>query len=130
MDIESFRVTVRAREYERTCQFYGETLALPEVGTREEGDLKATQYQAGPGTIEVIGRASDSPHRGDDDVFEYRGPSQKLEITLLVTSPQKVYDELIFRNQNIPGGMHELEDGSVVFQTHDPDGVRILFRAA
>lgn len=130
MDIERFRVTVRAREFERTCRFYGETLALPKVGSRTEGDLVAAQYQAGPATIEVIGRAPDTPRRGDDGVFEYRGPDQKLEISLLVDSPQKVYDELIFRNQNIPGGMHELADGSVVFQTSDPDGVRILFRAS
>lgn len=129
MDIEGFRVTVRAREFDRTCRFYDETLALPKVGSREEGDLVANRYQAGSATIEVIGRAPGTPRRGDDDVFEYRGPDQKLEISLIVDSPQKVYDELIFRNQNIPGGMHELADGSVVFQTRDPDGVRILFRA-
>jgi catechol 2,3-dioxygenase-like lactoylglutathione lyase family enzyme len=129
MDIERFRVTVRARDFDRTCRFYGETLALPKVGSRDEGELVANEYQAGPGTIEVIGRAEGAPRRGDDDIFEYRGPDQKMEITLLVDSPQKAYDELIFRNQNIPGGMHELEGGAVIFQTHDPDGVRILFRA-
>lgn len=130
MDIESFRVTVRARELDRTCRFYGETLALPEVGSREEGDLVAREFQAGSATIEVIGRAPGAAFRQDDDIFEYRGPDQKMEISLIVDSPQKVYDELIFRNQNIPGGMHELADGSVVFQTRDPDGVRILFRAS
>lgn len=129
MDIEGFRVTIRARDLEGTCRFYAETLALPKVGSREEGDLVANRYQAGAATIEVIGRAAGSGRRGDDDIFEYRGPDQKMEISLIVDSPQKVYDELIFRNQNIPGGMHELEDGSVVFQTRDPDGVRILFRA-
>ena len=106
MDIERFRVTVRARDFERTCRFYGETLALPEVGSQEEGDLLSRTYQAGPGNLEVVGRAPDSPHRADDAVFEYRGPNQKVEISLVVDSPQKVYDELIFRNKNIPGGMH------------------------
>jgi hypothetical protein len=130
MDIERFRVTVRAREFERTCLFYGETLALPKVGSRNDGELVAAEYQAGPATIEVIGRAPDASRRDDDGVFEYRGPDQKIEISLVVDSPQKVYDELIFRNKNIPGGMHELPDGSVVFQTRDPDGVRILFRAS
>lgn len=129
MDIERFRVKVRAREYERTCRFYGETLALPKVGSREEGEVAASEYQAGTATIQVIGRTPGTPRRAGDDVFEYRGPDQKLEIELMVASPQKVYDELIFRNQNLPGGMHELEDGSVVFQTSDPDGVRIIFRA-
>ncbi len=129
MDIEGFRVTVRARDFERTCRFYGETLALPNVGSQEEGDLLANRFQAGSGTIEVIGRARDARLGDDDSIYEYRGPDQKMEISLIVDSPRKVYDELIFRNQNIPGGMHDLEDGSVVFQTRDPDGVRIIFRA-
>jgi catechol 2,3-dioxygenase-like lactoylglutathione lyase family enzyme len=128
MEIEQFRVTVKAREFERTCRFYGETLSLPKVGDWERTGLAGHLYQAGPAVIEVVGRAPGSPRRPDDEVFEYRGPDQKLVIHLVVPSPQKAYDDLIFRNQNVPGGMLEGEDGSTVFQTQDPDGVRIVFR--
>lgn len=127
MEIDQFRVTVKARELERTCRFYAETLALPKVGEWERADLVGWIFQAGPGTVEVVGRAPGTPRRPDDDVFEYRGPSQKLVVNLVVPDPQATYDELIFRNKNVPGGMLE-EDGDTVFQTHDPDGVRIVFR--
>jgi len=130
MEIEQFRVTVKARDVERTCRFYGETLAFPKVGEWEQTDLVGRLYQAGPAVIEVMGRAPGAPRRPDDDVFEYRGPDQKLVLQIVVPSPQETYDELIFRNKNIPGGMLEEEDGSSVFQTRDPDGVRIVFRAA
>lgn len=130
MEIEQFRVTVKAREFENTCRFYGETLALPQVGEWERTGLAGRLYQAGPAVIEVVGRAPGSPLRPDDAVFEYRGPDQKLVLRVAVPSPRKTYDELIFRNQNIPGGMLEDEDGTAVFQTRDPDGVRIIFHEA
>jgi catechol 2,3-dioxygenase-like lactoylglutathione lyase family enzyme len=130
MEIEQFRVTVKARDFERTCRFYGETLALSKAGDWDRADWVGRLFQAGPGTIEVVGRAPGSPRRPDDAVFEYRGPDQKLVIHLVVPSPQEAYDELIFRNQNVPGGMREEEGGTTVFETHDPDGVRIVFRAA
>lgn len=130
MEIEQFRVTVKARDFERTCRFYAETLSLPKAGEWERDDLVGRRFQAGPGVIEVVGRAPGMPRRPDDDVFEYRGPDQKLVIHLVVPSPQKAYDELIFRNKNVPGGMHEEEGGATVFETKDPDGVRIVFRGA
>ena len=33
MDIRQFRVVIRAKSFERTCRFYGETLALPRLQT-------------------------------------------------------------------------------------------------
>jgi len=51
-----------------------------------------------------------------------------MEIVLLVPSAEKAYEELVFRNRNIPGGLRPDPDGVMVFETHDPDGVRILFR--
>jgi len=129
MEIEGFQVTLKARNFERTCRFYSETLALPELGSWERNGLQATRFQAGPGTIEVVGRVEGAPYRSDDELFEYRGPQHEMVLTLLVPSPQKAYDDLIFRNKNVPGGMHELEDGSSVFETHDPDGIRIVLRS-
>ena len=37
MEIRQFRVVLKARDFDRTCSFYGETLALPRLqswGTR------------------------------------------------------------------------------------------------
>ncbi len=130
MEIEQFRVTLRAREYERTCQFYGETLALPRIDAWEGEDLLGSLYQAGPAVIEVLARRPGSARRADDELFEYRGPAHEMEIVLEVPSPNRAYDELIFRQHNIPGGMRVADDGSEVFETRDPDGVRVVFRKA
>lgn len=130
MEIEQFRVTLRARNYERTCSFYGETLALPRLDTWERDDLQGSIYQAGPGVIEILGRIPGKPRREDDPLFEYRGPAHEMEIAFAVPSPEKAYDDLIFRQKNIPGGMLTDEDGTPIFVTHDPDGTKILFRKA
>lgn len=130
MEIEQFRVTVKTRDLERTRQFYGKTLSLPELGSWEHEGLRCVLYQAGAGQIEILGRAPGAPRRSDDETFEYRGPQQKMVLSLVVPSPEKAYEELIFRDRNLPGGLHQEGDGSTVFETHDPDGVKIVFRKA
>jgi hypothetical protein len=47
---------------------------------------------------------------------------------LCVPSAEKAYEDLIFRDRNIPGGLRPDPDGALVFETHDPDGVKIVFR--
>ena len=63
-----------------------------------------------------------------DESFDYQGPEQKLTVVLTVTSAEKAYEDLIFRDRNIPGGLRPDPDGALVFETHDPDGVKIDFR--
>lgn len=128
MEIEQFRVTLKARDYETTRHFYGEVLALPELAAFEREDVRGTVYQVGPGAVEVLGRVPGAGRRPDEEEFEYRGPEQKMVLTLVVPSPEKAYDELIFRDRNVPGGMHQEPDGSTVFVTHDPDGVKVVLR--
>jgi catechol 2,3-dioxygenase-like lactoylglutathione lyase family enzyme len=127
MEIRQFRVVVTARDFDRTCKFYGETLSLPRLQSWDREKGRGALYQAGSGAIEVRGR----PHGlegGYDENFDYQGPDQKLVIGLAVASAEKVYEELIFRNKNIPGGLMSDGDGGTLFETHDPDGIRIVFR--
>lgn len=127
MEIRQFRVVVRARDFERTCRFYGETLSLPRLQNWDREDGRGALYHAGTGVIEVRGRV----HGGEgerDESFDYQGPEQKVTLSFVVPSAEKAYEELIFRDRNIPGGLHQDPGGSMVFATHDPDGVKIFFR--
>jgi catechol 2,3-dioxygenase-like lactoylglutathione lyase family enzyme len=130
MEIRQFRVVVRARSFERTCRFYGETLSLPRLQSWDREDGRGGLYQAGAGVIEVLGRpvGTAASDRQRDESFDYQGPHHKLVIVLLVPSAEKTYEELRQRDQNIPGGLRQDGDGSLIFDTHDPDGVRIVFK--
>jgi hypothetical protein len=130
MEIRQFRVVVRAKSFERTCRFYGDSLALPRLQSWDGETSRGAIYQAGAAMIEVLGRpAGDSP-RVRDEVFEYQGPQHKMTLTFVVPSAEKAYEELLFRDKNIPGGLRHEEDGTLIFETHDPDGVRIIYRQA
>lgn len=126
MDIRQFRVTLRAKDFDRTTRFYGETLALSRTDSWEHGDLRGALYPLGPCVIEVIGRTG-GRRSGRDESFEYTGPEQKLVLTLVVPDAEQAYRDLLFRDQNIPGGLRRDRD-DLVFTTHDPDGVQIVFR--
>jgi catechol 2,3-dioxygenase-like lactoylglutathione lyase family enzyme len=126
MEIRQFRVVVRARDFDRTCRFYGETMALPRLQSWDREHGRGALYHAGQGAIEVLGRAHGAGS-GRDETFDYQGPQQKLTIVFLVPSAEKAYEELLFRDRNVPGGLRN-DDDALVFETHDPDGVKILFR--
>ena len=128
MDIRQFRVVVRAKSFERTSRFYGESLALPRLQTWEREDGRGVVFQAGSGAIEVLG--SPSGVRFQDEGFAYQGPDHKLTLTLIVPSAEKAFEEISFRERNIPGGLRRDGDGALIFETHDPDGVKIVFKQA
>lgn len=129
MDIRQFRVSIRAKHFKRTCEFYGETLALPKIDSWQTDELRGALYQAGTGVIEVIGRVSEASPSTRDEIFEYTGPQQKMVITVIVPSAEKAYQDGQFREKNIPGGLRRDERGDMIFTTHDPDGVQIVFRS-
>jgi catechol 2,3-dioxygenase-like lactoylglutathione lyase family enzyme len=130
MEIRQFRVVVRAHDFDRTCRFYGETLALPRLQSWDWDKGRGALFAAGTGAIEVLGRphSADGAPGGRDENFDYQGPQHKLTVVINVPSAEKAYEELIFRDRNIPGGLHPDVDGALVFETHDPDGVHIVFR--
>lgn len=127
MDIQTSCVQIRAKRFENTCKFYGEALALPEVGRWDREDSRGARYLAGSLVIEVVGRAHEDP-LGWDESFDFVGPKHKLKIVLLVPSAEDAYKTLHFREHNIPGGLHQDADGTMVFTTHDPDGISVDFR--
>ena len=127
MEIRQFRVVVRARDFDRSCRFYGETLALPRLQSWDREAGRGALFAAGTGAIEVLGRPY-GLEAGREESFDYQGPQQKLTVVLTVTSAEKAYEDLIFRDRNIPGGLRPDPDGALVFETHDPDGVKIVFR--
>ena len=126
MQIRQFRVVLKAKNFDRTCNFYGEVLALPRLQSWDDEDGRGALYQAGTGAVEVIGRPRDS-HGWDED-FDYQGPQHKLVLSWVVPSAERAYEELLFRDKNVPGGLRRGDDGALTFETHDPDGVRILLR--
>lgn len=128
MNIDEFRVVLRALDFDATCKFYGDVMALPKLRTWEQESGRGALFQAGSGLIEVLGRPRSSGRPMRDEAFDYQGPNHKLTITLLTGSAEKAYESLIFRDQNIPGGLKQLPDSSMAFETHDPDGVKILLR--
>lgn len=128
MNIDEFRVVIRARDFDASCRFYDDIMALPRLRSWESDGGRGALFQAGSGLIEVLGRPRTSGRPQRDENFDYQGPEQKLTLTILTNSAEKAYEDLIFREKNIPGGLKQLPDGAMAFQTHDPDGVKILLR--
>ncbi len=128
MEIRQFRVVIRAKFYERTTRFYGESLAFPRLQSWDREDGRGALFQAGSGVVEIIGRPSDADARGRDEAFDSQGPLTKVTMTVVVPSPEQAYQECLFRDKNIPGGLRKDEGGTLLFETHDPEGVRIHFR--
>lgn len=128
MDILQTRFVLRAKSFERTVHFYGETLALPRLSSWDREDGRGAAFQAGQAVVEVLGR--NRTELGDlrDEAYDYQGPEHKIHLSLLVPSAEEAYRELLFRDKNIPGGLRHDADGTLLFETRDPDGVKILFR--
>ena len=131
MEIRQFRVVVRAKSFERTSRFYGESLAFPRLQSWDREDERGALFQAGAAVIQVVGRpASAETPRSYDESYDYQGPHHKMTLALLVPSADAAYKEALFRDKNIPGGLRQDTDGGLIFETHDPDGVKILFKQA
>lgn len=128
MEIRRFQILIRAQDFERSCRFYGEVLALPRLHSWDREDSRGALFQAGSSLIEVRGRPHGIASKEPDEAYDFQGPERKLEIVLEVASVERIYEEIVVREKNIPGGLQVEPDGSMIFSTHDPDGVRLTFR--
>jgi catechol 2,3-dioxygenase-like lactoylglutathione lyase family enzyme len=128
MEIRQFRVVIRAKSFDRALKFYGEALALPQVQSWDREDGRGAAFQAGSAIIEVLGRPSSEDPRLNNERYDPEGPLTKTVLTFDVASAQKAYDEIFFREKNIPGGLRNDDDGKLMFETHDPDGIRVRFK--
>ncbi|HEX7186358.1 MAG TPA: VOC family protein [Thermoanaerobaculia bacterium] len=131
MEIRQFRVVVRAKSFDSTCRFYGESLAFPRLQSWSGENERGALFQAGAGVVQVLGRpaAAENP-RSWDETYDYHGPAHKMTIALVVPSAEAAYQEAHFRDKNIPGGLRRDTDGGLIFETHDPDGVKVVFKQA
>jgi catechol 2,3-dioxygenase-like lactoylglutathione lyase family enzyme len=128
MEIRQFRVVIRTQYYERAMKFYGDALGLPKLRSWDTEDGRGTLFQAGSSVLEVLGAPSAQDSRLTDERFNPQGPKTKTKIVFLVLSAQQAYDEIFFREKNIPGGLLKDDDGVLMFETHDPDGIRVAFK--
>lgn len=128
MEILQSRVVIRAGNFDRAMKFYGEALALPKLQSWDREDMQAALFQAGSAVIEVQSPPSSQDPRLTDERFNPQGPLTKARIVFIVPSAQKAYDEIFFREKNIPGGLRKDDDGALMFETHDPDGIRVAFK--
>ena len=130
MEIHQTRFVLKARSFDRTSRFYEQVMGFARLNNWEADDGRRALFEAGTAVIEVIGRSRGNETTDRDEAFDYQGPEHKLSIDFIVPSAEAVYEELLFRDRNIPGGLRNDETGTLVFGTHDPDGVRLVFREA
>lgn len=127
MEIRQFRAVIRARSFDRTQRFYGDSLSLPRLQNWDREDGRGALFQAGSGVIEVLGRPASEDDDRMDESYEYQGPQHKMSLVMVVASAEQAYSECLFRDKNIPGGLRKDDEGNLIFETHDPDGVRVIF---
>jgi len=128
MEIRQFRVVIRTQRFDRALKFYGDSLALPRLQSWDREDARGAIFQAGSAVIEVVGPGAAQDPRFTDERFEPQGPRTNARLVLLVPSAQQAFDEIFFRDKNIPGGLLKDDDGLLMFETHDPDGLRVAFK--
>ena len=130
MDIRQFRVVVRAKNFDSTCRFYGESMAFPRLQAWDGENERGALFQAGAAVVQVLGRIAkaEGPRSSHDESYDYYGPSHKMTLVLVVPSAESAYQEAHFRDKNIPGGLRRDTDGGLIFETHDPDGVKVVFK--
>lgn len=128
MEIEGVHIVVRAADFDRTCRFYEQVVGFARLGAWENETGRGASFAAAGTVLEVLGRPMGAA--GRDEAFDYRGPQHKMTLAFTVPSAEKAYRELLFRDKNIPGGLRTAPDGSVAFETHDPDGIKLLFHEA
>jgi catechol 2,3-dioxygenase-like lactoylglutathione lyase family enzyme len=128
MEIRQFRVVIRTQYFERAIKFYEGALGLPKLRSWDTEQGQGALFQAGSAVLEVLGAPSAQDSRLTDERYNAQGPKTQTKLVFIVPSAQKAYDEIYFREKNAPGGLLKDDDGILMFETHDPDGIRVAFK--
>jgi len=128
MEIRQFRVVIRSSNFERAMKFYAGALALPQSESWNRENERGAVFQAGAALVEIPGAPAGEDIRLNDERFNAQGPRIQLSLVLDVPSAQQAFEEIFFREKNIPGGLEKDDQGRLTFVTHDPDNLRIVFR--
>ena len=128
MEIRQTRLVIRTARFDRALKFYGDSLALPRLQSWDLEDSRGALFQAGAAVVEIVGPPAGQDPRLTDERFNPQGPLTKTRLVFIVPSAQQAYDEIFFRDKNIPGGLRQDDDGVLMFETHDPDGLRVAFK--
>jgi len=103
MEIRQFRVVIRSSNFEHAMKFYAGALALPQIESWNREDERGAVFQAGAALLEVLGPPASEDPRDSDERFVGQGPLIKATLVFDVPSAQKAYEEIQFREKNIPG---------------------------
>jgi hypothetical protein len=128
MEIRQFRVVIRTQYFARAMKFYEISLGLPKLQSWDTDEGQGALFQAGSAVLVVLGAPSSQDTRLTDERYNPQGPKTQTKLVFIVPSAQKAYDEIFFREKNVPGGLLKDDDGILMFETHDPDGIRVAFK--
>src|SRR5436309_443903 len=104
MEIRQFRVVIRTSSFERATKLYGNALGLPQLESWDREADRGAVYQAGTSVLEVVGPPASEDPRQNDERFNPQGPHIRAALVFEVPSAQAAFDEIFFREKNIPGG--------------------------
>jgi uncharacterized glyoxalase superfamily protein PhnB len=118
MEFAGFRFVFYTHQFERSVEFYEQTLEMNRVSGWDRPDSRGALLQATPTTIvEVIGIADQDPRA----VVKPEG----LVLMLRTDDADRMYARLVGSGADVDGPPEKQAWGDRLFAVRDPDGVVI-----
>jgi catechol 2,3-dioxygenase-like lactoylglutathione lyase family enzyme len=116
------RVTIKARDYRKSCDFYKNALGLRMASSWQRKDSWGALFSAGPADIEIIWYPESS---GLEDC-NYIPQREKFEVFLEVHDIDIVYRRLSVLGLEMVGPPGDTPWGFRKFTIKDPDNIPIV----